>query len=300
LNAREGHSIRALVPSIEIDVAQDLRHALELMGGAGPDTRLVAGATDVIIRLHIGKLTAKRLVSIADVDELAYIREFNGGIRIGANALVADFTTNPIVEREFPCLRSAAREFASPQIRNRATVGGNIANASPAADTVPALIALGAEVTLQSAGKERRMPLEDLFVGPGKSKMEPGEIITEVRAPRRAGTFQAFAKFGNRSANVIAIINMAMCLRLDGRRIAEARVAYGSCAPVPLRARAVEAMLTGQTLDGGLVGAVGEAVRKDIKPISDVRGSKEYKELLAVNATEDALAGALAEADASH
>jgi carbon-monoxide dehydrogenase medium subunit len=284
------------VAGIEIEVAKDLRHALELMACAPPDTRLVSGATDVIIRLHIGKLAAQRLISIADVEELAFVRESAEGIRIGANTVVAELATNPVIASEFPCLRTAALEFASPQIRNRATVGGNIGNASPAADTVPALIAVGAEVVLRSAREERRMPLEDFFVGPGKTKLAPGELITEVVVPRRAGAFQAFAKFGNRGANVIAIINMAMCLKVESKRILEARVAFGSCAPVPLRARAVEVALTGKALDDALIASVGEAVRRDIRPISDVRGSREYKELLAVNATEDALGRALAQA----
>jgi len=282
------------VAALDIDVAGDLRHALDMLAHSGPDARIVAGATDVIVRLHIGKLTARRLISISDLEELAYIRETEDGVRIGANALVADFASSLVIEREYPCLRRAALEFASPQIRNRATVGGNIGNASPAADTVPALIALGAQVTLRSIRGERRLPLEEVFVGPGRTRVEADEIITEIRVPRRVGTFQAFAKFGNRGANVIAIINMAMCLELDGKRIVEARVVYGSCAPVPLRATAVENMLRGQSLDEKLVQAVGEAVRKDIKPISDVRGSRAYKELLAVNATEDALLSAAA------
>lgn len=279
--------------AIDIDVAEDLRHALELLANSGPDTRPVAGATDVILRLHLGKLAARRLVSIAEVSELAFVRETNGQVRLGANTLVTDLLTHPLVVREYPCLVRCAREFASPQIRNRATIGGNIANASPAADTVPALIALGAEVSLRSARRDRRMPLDELFTGPGRTQAEADELITEVTLPRRADTFQAFAKFGNRAANVIAIVNMAMCLRFDGARIAEARVAYGSCAPVPLRARAVEAHLTGRPLDQALVASVGDAVRRDVKPISDVRGSREYKETLAVNATEDALREAL-------
>jgi CO/xanthine dehydrogenase FAD-binding subunit len=296
LNAVRGHSIGAAVASIEIEVAKDLRHALELIASAPADTRLVSGATDVIIRLHIGKLSAKRLISIADVGELAYVRESDDGVHIGANTLVAEFTTNPVIGSEFPCLCTAAREFASPQIRNRATVGGNIGNASPAADTVPALIALGAQVVLRSAQAERRMPLEDFFVGPGKTQLATNELIAEVVLPRRAGAFQAFAKFGNRRANVIAIINMAMCLRLESKRVVEARVAYGSCAPTPLRAKAVEGALAGKTLNAEVIASIGDAVRKDIKPISDVRGSREYKELLAVNATEDALTRALGRA----
>lgn len=275
---------------VDIELAENLAHALELLAANDPDVRPVAGATDVVLRLHAGKLKARRLVSIADLPELAWVRGEPDGIRFGAGTFLSDLMADEELAAEFPGLMESARQFASPQIRNRATVGGNIGNASPAADLVPPLIALGATVTLRSRGRgERILPLEDVFLGFGKTAVQPDELITEVFVPRRRRCFQAFAKFGSRSANVIAVVNMAMCLSLEGDRIADARVAYGSVAPKPLRATQVERYLRGQSLTDGLISNVREAVLADIAPIDDVRGSKRYKQHLAVNATEDAL-----------
>lgn len=276
--------------SVEIDVAESLDHALELLRSGDPEIRPVAGATDVVLRLHAGRLKARKLVSIADLPELSFIRAEPDALHFGGGTLLSDLLAHPELCAEYPCAVESLRQFASPQIRNRATVGGNIGNASPAADMVPPLIALGATVTLRSAKQPARtLPLEDVFTGFGKTVLRPDELVTEVHVPRRKGHFQAFAKFGSRGANVIAVINMAMCLRLDGPRIVEARLAYGSVAPKTLRATKVEQFLTGKTLSDPLADEVEAVVRSEISPIDDVRGSKRYKERLAVNATQDAL-----------
>ncbi len=254
----------------------------------------MAGATDVLLRLEAGRLKAKRLVSIAELPELCGIRSSATSLHLGAGAYLTDLMADPGFRTELPSAFEAARQFASPQIRNRATLGGNIGNASPAADMVPPLIALGAEATLASKRGARTLPVEELFLGFGKTAIRPDELIREVVVPRRKGSFQAFAKFGSRGANVISVVNMAMCLELDGDRVARARVAYGSVAPKPYRASKVEAYLTGQVLSERLAAGAKEAVLSDIAPIDDVRGSKRHKQRLAVNATQDALSRALA------
>jgi len=278
---------------IEIAIAENLEDALDRLAREGGDLRPVAGATDVMLRLKAGRLRAARLLSIADLSALAYVRQGHDAVEIGALTLVADLIGHPVVRSELPAVERAARDFASPQIRNRATVGGNIGNASPAADLVCAFIALGARVVLRSLHGDRSMPLEELFTGPGTTLVAPGELIAAVELPRRFASYQSFAKFGNRSANVIAAVNMAMALELDAGLIRSARVAYGCCAPVPLRARGVEGYLAGKVLDEPLIFGVRDAVLAEIRPIGDVRGSRHYKELLAVHAIEDALAQAL-------
>lgn len=280
--------------SVEIEIAESLAHALELLGEADPEVRPVAGATDVILRLGAGRLKARRLVSIADLPELSYIRPEPDLFRIGAGTPMSDLLAHPELAAEHPATATALRQFASPQIRSRATVGGNIGNASPAADLVPPLMAAGAQVVLRSAKQgERTLPLEYAFAGFGRTVLRPDELITEVQLPRRRSWFQAFAKFGNRGANVIAVVNMAMYLRLEDARIAEARLAYGSVAPRTHRATRVEAFLTGQQLSEQLVAEVAAVVRSDISPIDDIRGSRQHKERLAVNATQDSLEQAL-------
>jgi len=285
------------VAEIDIELASNLEHALELLAGADPLVRPVAGATDVVLRLHVGKLSARQLVSIADLPELSYIRAEPEGFRFGAGTPLSDLLAHPAFCAEYPAAAESLRQFASPQIRNRATVGGNIGNASPAADMVPPLIAYGAWARLRSKKDgERALPLEDAFLGFGKTAIRPDELVTEVFVPRRKRCFQAYAKFGSRGANVIAVVNMAMCLKVKDGIIEEARMAYGSVAPKPYRAKKVEEALTGQTLSDRLVADVEEVVRADVTPIDDVRGSKRYKTRLAVNATQDALARALTEA----
>jgi xanthine dehydrogenase FAD-binding subunit len=279
---------------LDIELAESLEHALELLAPGDPETRPVAGATDVVLRLHVGKLKARKLVSIADVRELSYVRAAPEGFHFGAGTPLSDLMAHAAFCAEYPAATEALRQFASPQIRNRATVGGNIGNASPAADLVPPLIACGASVRLKSKKDgERALPLEEVFQGFGKTAIRPDELLTDVFVPRRKECFQAYAKFGNRGANVIAIINMAMCLELEGDTIEAARLAYGSVAPKPYRALKVEEALAGQRLTEALVGAVEAAVRADVTPIDDVRGSKRYKLRLAINATQDALTRAL-------
>src|SRR5260370_23137741 len=166
--------------SVEIEVAESLPHALELLAVADPEVRPVAGATDVIVRLTAGRLKARRLVSIADLPELSYVRPEAGLIRFGAGTLLSELMAHPEFVAEFPCAVRAAREFASPQIRNRATVGGNIGNASPAADMVPPLIALDTQVALRSRRGLRTLALEEIFLGFGKTALAPDELVTEI------------------------------------------------------------------------------------------------------------------------
>jgi carbon-monoxide dehydrogenase medium subunit len=263
---------------VEIDVAENLGHALELLGAADPNVRPVAGATDVVLRLHAKRLKATKLVSIAGLSELEYVRPEANAIRFGAGTTLTALLEHPEFCREFPCAAESLRQFASPQIRNRATLGGNIGNASPAADMVPPMIALEAQVSLRSKARGvRTVPLEELFLGFGKTTIAADELVTELVVPRRADCFQAFAKFGSRGANVIAVVNMAMCLKLNGAHVERARIAYGSVAPKTLRATAVESFLEGRELNGETLKGVSSAVLSAIAPIDDVRGSAAYR-----------------------
>jgi CO/xanthine dehydrogenase FAD-binding subunit len=279
---------------VEIELAESLPHALELLSGGDPEVRPVAGATDVLLRLHAGRLRAHKLVSIADLKELSYLRVEPDAVRFGAGTPLSALEHHLGFVAEYPGAAASLRQFASPQIRNRATVGGNIGNASPAADMVPPLMACGATLTVQSKARgARTLPLHEVFLGFGKTQLLPDELICEVAVPRGQGWFQAYSKFGSRGANVIAVVNASLSLRLEDDRIAEARVAYGSVAPRPLRAVGVEDFLRGQPLSEALVEACAEVVRQNVSPIDDVRGSKRHKIRLAVNATQDALWGAL-------
>ncbi len=275
---------------MEIELPQDVSEALALLAGADPLVRPVSGATDVMLRVRAGRLRARRLISVFALDALGQLEARAGGVALGANVTAARLLKSPLIQDSYRALWLAAQQFASPQIRNRATVAGNIANASPAADLVPPLLALGAQVTAVSQARgARTVPLESLFLGFGKTALAADELLTQVVLPKPRATFQAFAKFGSRGANVIAVVNMAMALELDGERIRHAKVAFGSVAPKPLVAEQVSAALVGEALNEALIRRIGEVVRAEVTPIDDVRGSKQYKESLAVNAVEDAL-----------
>jgi CO/xanthine dehydrogenase FAD-binding subunit len=250
-----------------------------------------------VLRLHSGRLKARRLVSIAELPELCSVRSTRQSLQVGAATCLSELMVHPEFIAEFPAALEACRQFASPQIRNRATLGGNLGNASPAADLVPVLIALGASATLLSLRGTRTLPVEALFLGFGRTVLAPDELIGSIELPRRKSCFQSFAKFGSRGANVISVVNLATCLELKGDQISWARVAYGSVAPRPHRATRVEQYLAGKKLTAKLIAGVKAVVLSDIAPIDDQRGSKRHKQRLAVNATEDALTRALSQVE---
>jgi len=259
--------------------------AILSQGGA----TILAGGTDLMPQVHSGKLKFKSvLMNIRRVGELQGIFMQGGMIRIGALATVTDLLTSDVVREKLPALTEAADHFASDQIRNAATVGGSLCNASPAGDVAPPLLVYNAEVELvckpDSGMKVRTLPLAEFFTGPGRTRMEPNELLAAVRVPvPKAGYVARFVKFGTRPALDIAAISIAIGGVKKGRALHEVRVALGAVAPVPLRAALTEAVLEGKALDAGLIDQVAAAARDEIKPISDVRASAWYRQELVHN-----------------
>ena len=259
--------------------------AILSQGGA----TILAGGTDLMPQVHSGKLKFKSvLMNIRRVGELQGISMQGGMIRIGALATVTDLLTSNVVREKLPALTEAADHFASDQIRNAATVGGSLCNASPAGDVAPPLLVYNAEVELvckpDSGMKVRTLPLAEFFTGPGRTRMEPNELLAAVRVPvPKAGYVARFVKFGTRPALDIAAISIAIGGVKKGRALHEVRVALGAVAPVPLRAALTEAVLEGKALDAGLIDQVAAAARDEIKPISDVRASAWYRQELVHN-----------------
>jgi len=259
--------------------------AILSQGGA----TILAGGTDLMPQVHSGKLKFKSvLMNIRRVGELQGISMQGGMIRIGALATVTDLLTSNVVREKLPALTEAADHFASDQIRNAGTVGGSLCNASPAGDVAPPLLVYNAEVELvckpDSGMKVRTLPLAEFFTGPGRTRMEPNELLAAVRVPvPKAGYVARFVKFGTRPALDIATISIAIGGVKKGRALHEVRVALGAVAPVPLRAALTEAALEGKALDAGLIDQVAAAARDEIKPISDVRASAWYRQELVHN-----------------
>ena len=250
---------------------------------------IFAGGTDVMPQMKAGKLTLQpTLMNIRRIPELRGITQAGGVARIGALTTITELLNSALVRERFNALWQACDHFASDQLRNTATIGGNICNASPAGDTLVPLLALDAKVVL--AGKPngalatRAMPLADFFVAPGRTKRAATELVTAVELPLPpAGSVSEFFKFGTRPALDIAMISIGLGAVRDGKTLRNVRVAFGAVAPTPIRAPQTEAALEGKALDDATIEATLAAAARDIHPISDVRASDWYRRELVHN-----------------
>ncbi|MBX9820150.1 xanthine dehydrogenase small subunit [Afipia birgiae] len=252
---------------------------------AAPHATIVAGSTDVglWVTKHMRKLDP--VVWIGRVRDLQHIDDTGDTIEIGAAVTYADATT--LLARYYPDLGEIFRRLGSTQIRNVGTIGGNIANGSPIGDASPALVALGATLHLRCGAKQRSLPLEDFFVAYGKQDRGPGEFVERISVPKPLADarFRAY-KISKRFDQDISALMGAFLLRLDGDRVVEARVAFGGMAATPMRAAAVERVLTGRSFDETAVAAVKSALAQDFSPISDMRASANYRTRVAQNLIE--------------
>jgi carbon-monoxide dehydrogenase medium subunit len=258
-----------------------LDEALQAM--ADGDATVLCGGTDLAPQTESGMRQYKaKLLNIRRIERLGGIEATGDKVRIGALTTISEIRCNPALAAIAPVLVEAAEHFASEQIRNAASVGGNLCNASPAGDMIPALLVLGASVELacwrDGAVRKRQVPLEQFFVGPGKSVKLPEELLTGVVFDRPAAGFVGrFRKSGPRPALEISTVSVAFGARVAGGRLSDVRVAMGSVAPTPLRARHVEAALEGKALDAATIAAAVAATAEDAKPIDDVRASAWYR-----------------------
>jgi len=250
---------------------------------------ILAGGTDLMPRWsrNLSPRPAA-LVDLKRIEQLRGVKLVDGVVRIGACTLMSELEADPLIRAAAPILAQAASRVACPQIRNRATLGGNLCNASPAADTAVPLLILDATLEVASPRSDgvamREIPVAEFFHGPGRTALQPGEVLTSIRFnPLASGTFSAWDKFGTRPAMEIAVVSVGVVLALARGEVTQARVAYGSVAPVPLRGRKAETVLLGQPMRGEIIDRCVAAARDEISPISDVRASQDYRrEIVAV------------------
>jgi CO/xanthine dehydrogenase FAD-binding subunit len=255
--------------------------------------QIIAGGTD-FYPARVGRPLYDRGVScVLDLTALPHLRgiqEGGDGHRIGAMTTWTEIAEEPL-PAHFYCLQAAAREVGGRQIQNRGTIGGNLCNASPAADGVPALLALGAEVELLGRTGKRRLALSDFILGPRQVALRPDEIAAAILIPKPKGhAHSSFVKLGARKYLVISIVMAAGYLDIVGSRIAEARIAVGSCSPVAQRLPALEAALKGEVAIANLARVVKAEHLVPLKPIDDVRASAEYREEAALEVVRRLLA----------
>ena len=263
----------------------------------GADARVIAGGTDLILRMRDRVFSPALLIDLRRTS-LDAISLTSDEMRLGAYVDMSQVLASADIARMFPALPSACHEFAGPPIRNRSTLGGNIVNASPAADLVPPLIAYDASIVLSCAGGDRVLPLAEFFVGPGQSVIEPEEILTEIRLPVMPSiTAATFIKLGQRRSMAISQVNLTTRLTLDeSATVSDARIVLGAVAPTPIRAPAAEGILTGKQLSDELLEQAAGQAGQEISAIADVRASQAYREQMvevlvrrALRATRDEL-----------
>jgi len=249
------------------------------LAASRPGARFIAGGTDLMVRMREGNVQAPALISLRHIHELTQI-DVGPPLVLGAGVNVSDLQANRDVARVLPVLVEATRTLGSVQIRNAATIGGNLCNASPCADLAPPLLVHEARVRLESAGGMRELPLEDFFVGPRASVLRPGEVLRAIVVDASPNGRAVFLKKGRVQMD-IALGSVAVLLETRGLACVRARVAAGSLGPKPMRLREVEKTLEGATLDDRTIALAGQAAERDVRPISDVRASADYRRHLA-------------------
>jgi CO/xanthine dehydrogenase FAD-binding subunit len=260
--------------------AADLKSAQHLLAEFGEHGLLVAGGSNVMVDIRNGKLNGRELIGISDIAELLGLRFSRGKIIIGAATKVSEIAGSQLMAVKAPALYMAAQVFADPVIRNSATLGGNLAYASPAADLAPPLLALNAEIVLVKKGGKRRLALADFFLGVNRTVLEPGELISTVEFI--ANPRSAFYKLGLRNAMAISIATASVALRRerDGS-LGEIRIAMGSVADHPLRCYHAEQLLQGLQPEAVDAVQLAKALEQDISPIDDIRASAAYRRAIA-------------------
>jgi xanthine dehydrogenase FAD-binding subunit len=243
-----------------------------------PELLPVAGCTDVMVAAPERQPGKVGVLDLLALDELRGIREEEWGADIGAAVTFSELRRSAFVARAWPILSEAAGVVGGWQIQNRATLGGNIANASPAGDSLPALLALGARIVVASAAGSREISYDAFHIGYRRTALRAGELLTRVHVPfQPAGSVQRFRKVGTREAQAISKVVVALSAQIENRVIASIRIAAGSVAPTPIRLRRAEQAATGRTIDDESAAATGRAAASDAAPIDDVRSTAVYR-----------------------
>jgi len=254
---------------------QSLEEAFQLKKTI-PGSHYISGGTDLMVRIKNRELCPRVLISLRSIPKISGVK--NGNIiRIGAMTTISHLLQNPVLGKNFPILIEAAKNLGCVQIRNVATIGGNLCNCSPAADLAPPLLVLGAKVRLQIGRKSRDVPIDKLFQGPGESCLASDEIMTDILlVPPEQNTKTIFLKKGRVKMD-LAIASVAAFLKTEGERCLKARIAAGSVAPVPIRLIQVESLLEGATISPKVLSEAQQLASESVAPITDVRATEEYR-----------------------
>jgi CO/xanthine dehydrogenase FAD-binding subunit len=258
-----------------------IQEATQLIHDHGPGGYFLAGGTDLVIAIKEKGLVPGYVIDLKRIPALSGIHENpDGSLTIGALTTMREVETSSVIRRQYALLAQSAAEVGSIQIRHRATVGGNLANATPSADVAPALLTLDTTVTIAGTQGERLLPLQEFFLGPGRTVMQSGEILTALHIPAHSARLRGeYIKFSPREVMDLAYVGVAVALVWEPqtRQCQQARIALGAVAPTPMRARQAEALLCNQVVTEELAEGVGAEAARACQPISDVRASAAYR-----------------------
>lgn len=279
------------LPKFAYFAPETLDEVYRLLSEQGQGARLLAGGTDLFVKMNHGLLRPTAVISLKHINGLDPI-SFNlqKGLSIGATTLLSDVASHPDIIKHYPAVADAARSTANVQIRNMGTVAGNLCNAAPSADNAPALLALNAEVVLSSAKGERRLPLDQFFKGPGQNALNHGEILTSILVPppipHSGVSYQHISARGKVDISAVCVGAMVI---MDKEICRESRIFLGAVGPTPLRATKTEELIQKKALTEELIEKAGTQASDESKPITDVRSSAEYRKQMVAVLTRRAL-----------
>ncbi len=267
-----------MLAEFDLVMPADLDAALAVLADGGDGTMPLAGGTNLVVDLRARQIEPDRLVGLGRLRGLRGIDRTNGHVVMGAGTTISDVLRDSAMAQEAPALVEAARWFGGQMVRNAATLAGNLCYGSPAADMVPPLLVLDAEVTLQSTAGSRRLSLADFHRGYRQTARRSDELLTQITWPQpQAGSANAFYKLSRRKGDAITVVGVAVALTIEADRCRRARIALGAVAPTVIRARAAEQMLEGEVLTPALIDAAARQAVEAARPIDDVRASAEYR-----------------------
>ena len=279
------------LPKFEYFAPESLEEAQQLLLDKEEGAYLLAGGTDLLVKMNHGLLKPDSVIALKHIKGLDDITfDPKEGLKIGATALLANVAAHPEIQKNYPAVAAAARETANVQIRNMGTVAGNICNAAPSADNAPSLLAMNAEVVINSAKGEKRLPLEQFFKGPGLNVLDSGEILTAILVPvPDSDSGVSYQHISARGKVDISAVCVGAMVRMERDICRDARIFLGAVAPVPMRAPKAEAKVLGEQLTEEIIETAGIAAFEESQPITDVRSSAEYRKKMVAVLTRRAL-----------
>lgn len=266
-----------LIPPFSYYRAKTLDDALTLLKTLEGKTSVIAGGTDYLAKVKKGQTKPENLVDLSFLKELNYIKLNSVTVKIGSLTRHKDIADSDVIKNSVPILTDAESNIGSVEIRNKGTLAGNLCNASPAADTAPPLLVLDSKLKIQSKDAERIVPINEFFLGPGKTVLKPDELLTEIQVPAFSDVGSCFLKLGRRTAFTLSVVSIAALVSERANCFKDVKIALGSVAPTPIRAYKAESFLIGKEISQKRIDDAAGIVSEEVKPISDARGTAEYR-----------------------